>query len=584
MVGRANEGQGHGPHRGIIKGRKQRIVARRVDHAEAHPFLMTTIAFLRSPPFAGIAAATAAVSAPAVGEGDGASISDDMLALLAQARVGGDYWGHRPQGLRLVVRDGVSVDGSHLEGLLPEQIGIVPGSGRASSAVAGRRLPDGCDPWALVAQAGSVHAAADDELALVAGLLEVPVIGPDGLRVDPAMLRSMLRARLAAASYHDCFTEAAVDIVTVITQLADWRRHLDGNRGIAAASGMAFWKREAIGHFLWDGLRAPPFLSAERGLRRAQRAGGALAVWPSRVPPGTSQAAAAMGVSIAQVEDGFLRSRGLGAALHPPGSVVVDRSGIYYDGRRANDLETLLATHEFPSALVERAGRLRERICSAGVTKYGPEAGQMIGLPPGRRTVLAVGQVEDDLSVRYGGAGVAGNLDFLARVRRAEPDAWIVYRPHPDVQAGHRKGHLPDATVLAHADAIDTGAPLMELVQTVDEVHVLSSLTGFEALMRGRSVTVHGMPFYAGWGLTRDLAKSTGRRGRQLGVDQLVAAALILYPRYIDPVTRLPCGPEVMVDRMANGSTPPMTWLIRLRVLQGKLRRFMTLFAELLHG
>lgn len=208
----------------------------------------------------------------------------------------------------------------------------------------------------------------------------------------------------------------------------------------------------------------------------------------------------------------------------------------------------------------------------------------MIGLPSGRRTVLAVGQVEDDLSVRYGGAGVAGNLDFLARVRRAEPDAWIVYRPHPDVQAGHRKGHLPDATVLAHADAIDTGAPLMELVQTVDEVHVLSSLTGFEALMRGRSVTVHGMPFYAGWGLTRDLAKSTGRRGRQLGVDQLVAAALILYPRYIDPVTRLPCGPEVMVDRMANGSTPPMTWLIRLRMLQGKLRRFMTLFAELLHG
>jgi len=192
--------------------------------------------------------------------------------------------------------------------------------------------------------------------------------------------------------------------------------------------------------------------------------------------------------------------------------------------------------------------------------------------------------VEDDLSVRFGGAGVAGNLDFLTRVRRAEPDAWIVYRPHPDVQAGHRKGHLSDPVVLAHADAIDTGAPLMELVQAVDDVHVLSSLTGFEALMRGCAVTVHGMPFYAGWGLTRDFATAIGRRGRQLTVDQLVAAALILYPRYLDPVTRLPCGPEVMVDRMADGSTPPVTWLIRLRMLQGKLRRFMTLFAEFLHG
>jgi capsular polysaccharide export protein len=92
------------------------------------------------------------------------------------------------------------------------------------------------------------------------------------------------------------------------------------------------------------------------------------------------------------------------------------------------------------------------------------------------------------------------------------------------------------------------------------------------------------MPFYAGWGLTRDLATAIARRGRQLSVDQLVAGAMILYPRYLDPVTRLPCGPEVMVDRMADGSTPPVTWLIRLRKLQGKLRRFMTLFAEFLHG
>ncbi|BAV65845.1 capsular polysaccharide export protein [Sphingobium cloacae] len=205
-------------------------------------------------------------------------------------------------------------------------------------------------------------------------------------------------------------------------------------------------------------------------------------------------------------------------------------------------------------------------------------------MPKGRRTVLAVGQVDDDLSVHLGGAGVAGNLDFLKRVRQAEPDAWIVYRPHPDVRAGHRAGHLSDATVLEHADSIDSGSPLMQLVQCVDEVHVLSSLTGFEALMRGRPVTVHGMPFYAGWGLTRDLAAPNGRRGRRLGIDQLVAGALILYPHYVDPVTRLPCGPEIMVDRLADGSTPSVSWLIRLRVLQGKLRRLMTLSAELLHG
>jgi capsular polysaccharide export protein len=369
-----------------------------------------------------------------------------------------------------------------------------------------------------------------------------------------------------------------------VAQLADWRRHLDGNRGIAAASGMAFWKREAIRHFLWDGLRSPPFMSAEKGVRRAKREGGALAVWPSRVSAALMQDARRGGVTIARVEDGFLRSKGLGAALHPPGSVVVDRSGIYYDARSPSDMETLLATHAFSPAEEGRAAALRTMIRASGVTKYGKDGGAMIALPQGRRTVLAVGQVEDDLSVEFGGAGVTGNLDLLQRVRAAEPEAWIVYRPHPDVQAGLRKGHVSDAVVLGIADAIDLGSPLMALVQAVDEVHVLSSLTGFEALMRDRPVTVHGMPFYAGWGLTRDLAAPNGRRGRQLTLDQLVAGALILYPRYLDPMTRLPCGPEIMVERLASGAPSPVSWLVRLRTLQGKLQRFMTLSAEYLHG
>src|SRR3546814_16355139 len=93
----------------------------------------------------------------------------------------------------------------------------------------------------------------------------------------------------------------------------------------------------------------------------------------------------------------------------------------------------------------------------------------MIGLPQGRRTVLAVGQVEDDLSVEYGGAGVTGNLDLLKRVRGAEPDAHIVYRPHPDVQAGLRRGHLSDAAELEKADALDPGSHLIDLWKAVDE-------------------------------------------------------------------------------------------------------------------
>ena len=534
---------------------------------------MTALPFLRSPPFPAVASSVAAVSA--VDEKASARlVSDDLLNNIAQARVGAEFWGQQCTGMKLVARVGVPIPRELLDDVNPQEVAVV--------AVDSGSRP--IDPWALIAEARSVHAAADDELALVAGLLNVPVYGPDGRVIAPDALRDAARRAVAGAHYRNCFTGERADVEDVVSQLADWRRVFDGNRGIAAASGMAFWKREAMRRFLWDGMRSPPFLSARRGLRRARKTQETLAVWPSRVAPAAVQEAAANGVAIARVEDGFLRSKGLGAALTPPGSVVIDRSGIYYDGGGASDLETLLATHIFPSALIDRAERLRAAIKASGVTKYGLEQGRMLDLPPGKRTVLVVGQVEDDLSVQLGGAGVTGNSDLLMRVRRAEPDAYVIYRPHPDVQAGLRRGHLSEAAVLEHADCIDMGAPLMALVQAVDEVHVLSSLTGFEALLRDRPVTVHGMPFYAGWGLTRDMAPPNERRGRRLTIDQLVAGALILYPRYLDPVTRLPCGPEIMVERMRSGSTAPISLLNRVRTLQGKIQRFMTLSAEHLHG
>lgn len=541
--------------------------------------------FLRAPPFPGIAPGVAAISVAA--EPGAETVSDALLDSIAAARVGGDFWGASADGAAHVVAPGMVIDDDRFADVVAG--GIVLGAGARGAGVAGARVvPERCDPWSLIPAAQAVHAAAEHEWAWIAALCGVAVFDAAGVPIAPETVRAAARAAIGAARYRDPFTGQRIDAAAAVALLSDWRRHLDGNRGLVAASGMAFWKREAIARFLWDGTRAPPFLSPARALARARRSGGAVAIWPSRVPPGFAADAARQGVAVTRVEDGFLRSRGLGAALHPPGSVVVDRTGLYYDAQVPSDLETLLATQDFAPALLARAAQLRAAVCASGVTKYGPEAGRMIALPAGRRTVLAVGQVEDDLSVQLGGAGVAGNLDFLKRVRQAEPDAWIVYRPHPDVQAGHRKGHLSDAIVLAHADAIDSGAPLMALVQAVDAVHVLSSLTGFEALMRGRPVSVHGMPFYAGWGLTRDLAPdpfpASARRGRSLTLDQLVAGTLILYPRYLDPVTRLPCGPEVMVARMADGSKPPVTWLVRARTVQGKLRRFMTVSAEYLHG
>ena len=107
----------------------------------------------------------------------------------------------------------------------------------------------------------------------------------------------------------------------------------------------------------------------------------------------------------------------------------------------------------------------------------------------------------------------------------------------------------------------------------VDEVHVNTSLAGFEALMREKGVTTYGVPFYAGWGLTRDLGPVPLRRTAKRSLDELVAAALLIYPRYLDPVTGLPCTAEVVVRRLVDGAVRQDGIVVTARRLQGKLMR-----------
>ena len=341
------------------------------------------------------------------------------------------------------------------------------------------------------------------------------------------------------------------------------------DRDIRVACGMAWWKRKRIAQFL--AADGHDLLFTDDARQAVAAAGdGAIAVWPSRMPEGLEALA---GDRLVRIEDGFIRSIGLGADLHPPLSVVVDRSGIYYDPSRPSDLETILEETDFTPQLLARAEALIDTIVLRGISKYSSEAPVLIRARPPKRTILVPGQVEDDLSVRRGGGGVSGNLDLLRRVRAAEPEAYILFKPHPDVDAGHRLGQVPDAEARLHADEIVRGESMPSLLARIDGVHVLTSLTGFEALLRGLDVTVHGQPFFAGWGLTRDLTPPIARRTRNLSLTELVAGTLILYPRYLDPISERPCPPETLLQRFAEGWKPKLTWLIRLRRLQGRIAR-----------
>jgi capsular polysaccharide export protein len=548
------------------------------------------IALLRAPPFPG---GDASVSRHRDTPASPPGIAQPALfALLREARVGGRFWAERedlavPAGIVVRPRDIGDVAVQLAAMTVPERRSalwvaadrrMVRALARLVSVEGGQWRGD-VDPWSALQAAQGLVAHGDDEWVVIARILGIDVrllsAGRFGAPADDmAKLDAIATSALTSAEWRDPFTGEPSTIEETIELLAAWRVMLDANRSIAAACGMAWWKRAEIRRFLWHPQRRLRlFRSATRALAVARKQHGALAIWPSRVSTELIAQSRDKNVPLVRVEDGFVRSVGLGVYLVPPSSVVVDALGIHFDPAGASDLEQILATTAFTPRLLERARNLRDTIVTAGISKYG--AGTTAPVPerePGRRLVLVAAQVEDDMSVLAGGGGLTSNLELLRRTRKLEPDAEIWFRPHPDVDSGHRKGSVPDAEIIAIADRIVRGPSMAALLGAVDAVHVLTSLTGFEALLRGCEVTCHGTPFYAGWGLTRDLGKIPDRRGRPLTLDALVAGVLILYPRYLDPLTGLPCPPEVLVGRMAKADAPNrLGWIAPLRRWQGRL-------------
>ena len=504
---------------------------------------------------------------------------------LASRQVGGSWWNsselHAGDGIVLVDAVGALPDAvlrtmlaAALAQNRADKVVILGGHSLARSNVLADAATRGAtvlarpvDPWAAISRAERVYAAGGETgfLALLAGrqvhCFDESFYAGWGVTIDDAGIpqRPFRRtvdevfagACLVATRYLDPHRKTASSFEQILSILADWRQIETANRRVAVLVGMSLWKRRRVADFLRSTAGTPVFRRTSAGALEASGTGSgkAVAVWASRIPAGLAEAAARQNTTLIRVEDGFIRSVGLGSDFVPAASLVLDSRGMHYDPGVRSDLELLLRETEFDAALCARAAALIDHLVARGITKYNLGiSSEPLNFPVGRRRILVPGQVEDDLSVRLGGGDVRGNLDLLARVRAANPDAFILYKPHPDVEAGHRVGAIPDGLAGEYADRIIRGISTAALLDEIDELHTLTSLAGFEALLRRRRVVVYGRPFYSGWGLTTDLIAAD--RGRRLDLNEFVAGALILYPRYIDPVTRLPCPPEIVLERL----------------------------------
>lgn len=240
------------------------------------------------------------------------------------------------------------------------------------------------------------------------------------------------------------------------------------------------------------------------------------------------------------LEDGFLRSIGLGKDGVRPVSIIVDDLALPTDASRASRLELLISQ----AAGVDREGagdRIRDQIVEQKLSKYNNLPNVEPQIPrTSRRRILLIDQVYGDVSVEKALGSPASFYQMLDEA--IATGAQCVVRAHPDVIAGHRRGYLTErASAAPGLVFMKDRVSVASILGVVDEVWTVSSQMGFDALLREIPVRCYAVPFYAGWGLTddhvSDRARTTldRRAGAKPTVGQLTLAALGTYPVYRHP-------------------------------------------------
>jgi capsular polysaccharide export protein len=325
--------------------------------------------------------------------------------------------------------------------------------------------------------------------------------------------------------YYDPDTLEPCGLPRIMDHIALQKRHWEMYRGSWSLAKLNPWQRHVL----------PRFIQGPQTKLSTNDSADYELVWGASKDPEKLKFS---GSNIIHVEDGFIRSKGLGANFHLPLSLVFDDIGIYYDARSPSRLEQNLNSAQYSPEQLSEARELSQFLCENKITKYNLGISD-VSLPAeatGKKVILIPGQVDSDASIKYGSPRLKNNKELLEEVRRQHPNAYICYKPHPDLLSGARSDKPLWPGIENQVDHLVEQGDIISWIEAVDEVHTLTSTVGFEALMRNKPVFTYGLPFYAGWGFTEDWLDCE-RRTATRSLEELVYAVLIEYPTYLNPKT-----------------------------------------------
>ncbi len=359
-------------------------------------------------------------------------------------------------------------------------------------------------------------------------------------------------ACLLYTRYIDPETAKPCELEDVLELIALQKRYQHQEVNTLYLVGFSLWKRAFMKTFVGGLAQQVKYVKSPAQASRLAKSGDGILIWGAKQydyePPS--------GVKLYRCEDAFVRGVGLGAELKRPQSLVLDGTGIYFDCSQPSDLERAINTQKLTEAQIKQGKNIREQLVTRRISKYNLRSGSknvFANVQAGQKKILVTGQVDSDASIQYGSPEIRSNHALLVQVRKNNPDAYIVYKPHPDVVQAGRAGYIPDEEALKWADAIAVDSDIFDCIAQCDEVHVLTSLAGFEAVIQGKTVHTWGCPFYSSWGVTVDHCSCDRRQARRT-VDELVYFAYIAYSRYVNWDTRRFTTLERFMKALENAS------------------------------
>lgn len=318
------------------------------------------------------------------------------------------------------------------------------------------------------------------------------------------------------------------------------------NKKLAICIGFNPWKRDFFNEFVSDYnlayVRGKTHHKKVIEILKSIKEKYKVFIWSYKEDPEVYKFLVQNNIEISRVEDGFIRSIGLGADKVPPLSLVIDDDGIYFDPNSKSKLIKILeeVSNNITEEQKQKARDTINFIVKNGISKY--NLADNVELPKELiekikiksddiKVVLVVGQVGDDESIIKGSGDVKDSATLVEIAKKENPNAIILYRPHPDVWYKKREESIDLSYISTISTVVPPNVSLNSMWDIVDVVYTITSLTGFEALLRNKHVVCFGLPFYSGYGLTEDRIEHP-HRNLKLDLETFFYASYIKYPIY----------------------------------------------------